>query len=74
MAIHTSDYFVIRADSAGWEECKTEDRYRRADNIWRCPPGEEYARGFGLTYCVRSSRDIDWVYQRNIQFLEGLST
>jgi len=34
------------------------------------PPGEEYAREFGLTYCVRSSREIDWVYQRNIQFLE----
>ena len=81
VAVHTSDYFVIRADSAGWEECKTEDelvrwveksphRYRRDDDIWRCPPGEEYAREFGLTYCVRSSRDIDWVYQRNIQFLE----
>jgi len=32
--------------------------------------GEDYARQFGLTYCVRSSRDIDWVYQHNIQFLE----
>ena len=48
VAVHTSDYFVIRADSAGWEECKTEDellrwversphRYRRDDNIWCCP-------------------------------------
>jgi transposase InsO family protein len=81
VAIHTSDYFVIRAQSAGWEECKTEEeltrwsqkspnRYCRRDGIWRCPPGEEYARGFGLTYSVRSSRDIDWVYQRNVQFLE----
>jgi len=81
VAVHTADYFVIRADSAGWEECKTEDelvrwleksphRYCRDDDIWRCPPEEEYGREFGLTYCVRSSRDIDWVYQRNIQFLE----
>jgi transposase InsO family protein len=81
VALHTPDYFVIRVDQAGWEECKTEEelvrwfekspqRYCRDQNIWRCPPGEEYARPFGLTYCVRSSRDIDWVYQRNIQFLE----
>ena len=81
VAFHTPDYFVIRAESAGWEECKTEEelvrwvqksphRYSRHDYIWCCPPGEEYAREFGLTYCVRSSRDIDWVYQRNIQFLE----
>jgi putative transposase len=69
VAVHTPDYFVIRADSAGWNECKTEEelvrriphRYRRQDDIWSCPPGEEYAGGFGLTYCVRSSRDIDWV-------------
>jgi putative transposase len=81
VAIHTPDYFVIGADSARWEECKTEEgllrwvaksphRYRRDGEIWHCLPGEEYARGFGLTYRVRSSRDIDWMYQRNIQFLE----
>jgi putative transposase len=81
VAIHTSDYFVIRATSAGWEECKTEEelirwtqksphRYCRHDDSWYCPPGEDHARAFGLTYCVRSSRDTDWVYQRNIQFLE----
>jgi hypothetical protein len=55
VALHTPDYFVIRADSARWEECKTEEelvrwleksphRYRRDEDIWRCPPGEEYAR------------------------------
>ena len=81
VAIHTSDYFVIRGTSAGWEECKTEEelirwtqksphRYCRHDDTWFCPPGENHAQAFGLTYCVRSSRDIDWVYQRNIQFLE----
>ncbi len=81
VTIHTSDYFVIRTDSAGWEECKTEEelvrwtersphRYCRRDDIWCCPPGETHARAFGLTYCVRSSRDIDWIYQRNVQFLE----
>ena len=29
MAIHTSDYFVIRANGAGWEECKTEEELMR---------------------------------------------
>ena len=81
VAVHTPDYFVMRVDGAGWEECKSEDellrwversphRFRRDDDVWHCPPGEEYAQTFGLTYSVRSSRDIDWVYQRNIQFLE----
>ncbi len=80
--LHTVDYFVIRKDAAGWEECKTEDelvvlnrknpnRYaRNQQDRWICPPGETHAAAFGLYYRVRSSRDIDWVYQRNIQFLE----
>jgi hypothetical protein len=81
VAVHTPDYFVMRIDGAGWEECKREDellrwaersphRFRRNDDVWHCPPGEEYAQKFGLTYSVRTSRDINWVYQRNIQFLE----
>ena len=80
--LHTADYFVIRKDCAGWEECKTEDelvvlnrknpyRYARDEKgRWVCPPGETHAAGLGLYYRVRSSRDINWVYQRNIQFLE----
>jgi TnsA endonuclease N terminal len=79
---HTPDFFVIRNTAAGWEEWKTEEdllrlaeqspnRYRSADNDqWRCPPGEACAKEFGFYYRVRSSREINWVYQRNIQFLE----
>lgn len=78
---HTADFFVIRADRAGWEECKTEEelvrlsernpnRYRRSDHGWICPPGQEYAERFGLYYRVRSSTEINWLFQRNIQFLE----
>ncbi|MHB1934998.1 MAG: transposase family protein [Acidobacteriaceae bacterium] len=37
---------------------------------WRCPPGEKYASIFGLYYRVRSSAEINWVLQRNLQFLE----
>ena len=80
--LHTPDFFVLRADSAGWEECKLEEdlrrlaesqpnRYRRTDDgTWSCPPGEEFARGFGLYYRLRSSAEINWVFQRNLIFLE----
>lgn len=80
--LHTADFFVLRKNGAGWEECKTQDemvrlsqqnenRYRSEDGTnWRCPPGESYAASHGLYYRVRSSRDIDWVFQRNVQFME----
>jgi putative transposase len=80
--LHTPDFFVIRKATAGWEEWKTEEdllrlaernasRYCSTDNgQWRCPPGEVCAKEFGFYYRVRSSREINWVYQRNIQFLE----
>jgi len=80
--IHTPDFFVIRMTTAGWEEWKSEDdlvrlaehnsnRYRRHEQgRWCCPPGEAQASPLGLYYHVRSSRQIDWTYQRNIQFLE----
>jgi transposase InsO family protein len=79
--LHTPDFFVIRQSSAGWEECKTEDdlrrlvahnpnRYCRREDRWVCPPGEAHAQTVGLYYRVRSSSEIQWMFQRNIQFLE----
>jgi hypothetical protein len=80
--VHTADYFVIRQDSAGWEECKTAEdleklasksphRYcREGGTKWGCPPGEAYASTIGLYYRVRSSHEINWVLQRNLHFLE----
>jgi len=35
------------------------------------PPGEKYASLLGLLYRVRSSAEINWVVQRNLQFLEN---
>jgi len=79
---HTPDYFAIRKDTAGWEECKTEEeleklteknphRYCRGeDGEWRCPPGEAYAEQFNFYYRVRTSKTTNWVFQRNIQFVE----
>ncbi len=79
--LHTADFFVIREAAAGWEEWKTqqdllqlseqnENRYNYAQEQWVCPPGETYANALSLYYRVRSSSEIDWVYQRNLQFLE----
>lgn len=80
--LHTADFFVIRQNNAGWEECKTqeelvqlaqrnENRYQSVDGRgWCCPPGEAYAVPLGLYYKVRSSGDVNWVFQRNVQFLE----
>lgn len=62
---HTPDFFVIRKKEAGWEEWKPEAKLAKLsrekpnryvcldDGRWRCPPGEEYAAGFGLFFdCV----------------------
>jgi putative transposase len=80
--MHTPDYFVLRHDSAGWVECKTESdleklaiksphRYVRDDlGNWRCPPGETHALALGLDYRVWSSTKINWNLQRNLQFLD----
>jgi putative transposase len=79
---HTPDYFVIRKNGAEWHECKTEEeleelakkqpsRYcRRTGGGWSCPPGESHANQFGFSYRVRSSKEVNWVFQRNTLFLE----
>ncbi|QCT47305.1 hypothetical protein FORC086_25960 [Bacillus cereus] len=78
----TPDYFVIREEEAAWEEWKTEEQLIELaekspnryvldeEGKWRCPPGEEYASKFGLKFYLRSSKEINWVFQRNIIFLE----
>ncbi|MGA2889809.1 MAG: Mu transposase C-terminal domain-containing protein [Terracidiphilus sp.] len=80
--MHTPDYFVLREGSASWVECKTEEdlealairspnRYARdTGSKWRCMPGEEYAATLGLTYEVWSAAQVNWILQRNLQFLE----
>ena len=80
--MHTPDYFVIHRASAGWQECKHErdlekltrkspNRYRRqGTEQWQCPPGDAHAARFGLYYRLRSSAEIDWTLQRNMQYLE----
>jgi putative transposase len=79
---HTPDFFVLRIDRVGWEEWKPQEkllelaksmpnRYQRdGQGHWRCPPGEEYAARYGLTYTVRSSSELNPIYVRNLNFLE----
>jgi putative transposase len=79
---HTADFFVLRTVGAGWEECKTEEELLKlagdsplrfsptGNGDWFSPPGEAYAAQFGLHYRVRSSLQINWILQRNIQFLD----
>src|SRR5207302_5924079 len=79
---HTPDFFVIRYNSAGWEECKpTQELIRQSQERpnrykldeqgrWRCPPGEAVAAKYGLTYRVWSSEEINWAAQSNWQYLE----
>ncbi len=68
---HTPDFFVLRRESAGFEEWKPTQaletlassqpaRYQIAGTgHWRCPPGETYAAHLGLTYRLRSSALAD---------------
>lgn len=79
---HTPDFFVIEKESAYWVECKTEqqlvklavsqpNRFKlQPDGAWECPPGNEYAINFGLEYKVRSDQQINWTYERNLEFLD----
>lgn len=80
--LHTPDFFVLRRDRAGWEECKTEEELQKLteqmpqryvwdeERGWHCPPGERYAAPYGLYYQIRSSAEIDWIFQRNLIFLQ----
>ncbi|BAY10853.1 TnsA endonuclease N-terminal domain-containing protein [Calothrix sp. NIES-2098] len=79
---HTPDFFVIRSKSAGWEECKPKNNLQKLaekspnrycqskDGQWYSPPGEDYAKQFGLYYRLYSDAEINWFLQRNIIFLE----
>ncbi|MEH1893463.1 MAG: Tn7 transposase TnsA N-terminal domain-containing protein [Nostoc sp.] len=63
--LHTPDFFVIRSNCAGWEECKTEEELKKlaekspnryfcdSEGRWRTPPGENYAQQFELYYRLR---------------------
>lgn len=79
---YTPDFFVISKNWIGWEEWKTErelfklmkknpNRYHLDEHgNWKCPPAEEYAAQYGLSFRVRTDKEINWKLQRNLRFLE----
>ncbi|MDM9581985.1 TnsA endonuclease N-terminal domain-containing protein [Nostoc sp. GT001] len=79
---YTPDFFVLKNNSVGWVECKTENKLQKLaeesrnryalgeDNQWHTPPGEHYAGQFGFFFRVWSDAEINWVLQRNLNFLE----
>lgn len=79
---HTADFFVIEKNSIYWVECKTEEHLAKLsikqpnryclnnEETWICPPGTDYASKFGFSYIVQSNENINWTYQRNIEFLD----
>jgi len=80
--LHTPDFFLLRPDGAGWEECKTEEQlvklsqkspnryFKDSGDKWRCAPGERCAEEYGFYYRIRSMKEINWTYQRNLEFLD----
>jgi putative transposase len=83
--LYTADFFVIRENSIGWEEWKTEEelnklaekmpnRYRKQeDGSWRYPPAEEYATSYGLSFRLCSNLEINWTLIRNLEFLQDFT-
>lgn len=79
---YSPSFFVIRNNSAEWLDCKYEEQLlklsktspekylKNDDGSWICPPGEQYAKQYGFRYRVISSKDINWILQRNLVFLE----
>jgi len=80
--LYTPDFFVLRPESAGWEEWKAEEqlvvlaedtpnRYQRDEQgQWRCPPGDTAAAAYGLTFQVHTDAELHPIYVRNLRFLE----
>jgi putative transposase len=79
---YTPDFFVIRASSAGWVECKTEKELQKllvkqphrysfnSDGYWFSPPALSYAAQFGFDFQIFSDAKINWILYRNLTFLE----
>jgi transposase InsO family protein len=79
--MQTADFFVLRFDSAGWEEVKPEKQllmlaekfperwHKDEQGKWHFVPGEEYAAQYGLFYKVISSADLNQIYVRNMNWL-----
>ena len=82
-ASHIPDFFVLRAQCAGFEEWKPETRLKKLaakqpqryfcteDGRWQNRPASAYAEELGLYYRIRLDTEIDWIKYRNRLFLKA---
>ncbi|WP_018930904.1 TnsA endonuclease N-terminal domain-containing protein [Gracilibacillus lacisalsi] len=80
--LYTSDFFVIEENWIGWEEWKFVDEliklsmkwpnryYVDKFGQWRCPPAEWYAEQYGLSFRIKTEKDLNKRFVRNVKFLE----
>ena len=66
---------------AGWEEWRTDKRmqdlarksprlYVKDGERWRCPPAEEFAASYGLTFVIRTPSELDETFVANYEFIK----
>ncbi|MGE7763823.1 TnsA endonuclease N-terminal domain-containing protein [Peribacillus sp. NPDC096540] len=80
--LYTPDFFVIRTNSAGWEEWKDEKELEEiakkqpwkyvkdSEGSWRCPPGEDFAKQYNFYFRVCTNNQVNWNMHRNFVFLD----
>lgn len=80
--LHTPSFLVLRRNGIAYEDWATEEDLRRGAEVapgryvrteegrWRCPPGEAVAAGYGFGYVQRSSGEINWSLQANLNHLD----
>jgi putative transposase len=80
---HVPDFLVLRQTIVGFEEWKTEKRlielaqqqpnhyHQDTDGQWHNDPAEATTATYGIAYCLRLDREINWIEHRNRQFLRS---
>ena len=79
--LHTPDFLVITKTEIYFVECKSESKLialsarspekfvQEPDGTWRCPPGEEAVKKWGIGYRVVSTSQLSAIFTRNCEFL-----
>ncbi|PSF37983.1 integrase [Aphanothece hegewaldii CCALA 016] len=78
---HYPDFFVMKENSCGFEEWKTESkleqlsekypyRYQNIEGQWVDVIVQQYVENLGYYYRLRSDSEIDWVKYRNQKYLQ----
>ena len=79
---YTPDFFIIHQDKVGWVECKREEDLEKIRELkpnlyqkndlgkWSCPPAEKYASPLGFYFEIWTDKNINWILQRNLEFLQ----